>query len=302
VFISNYAIRNWAEFQRLETVSLSGSAPIFLLTLVMLALAALRYWFIIKEFVPSSSYLNALRHVSLSRFLNLILPQSGLAYKAYALRYNDELSKSQTTSSILAFIWIDIGFTLLSITCFIALVQHNLEVASLPLLPAVAVATAAFFLVTLGGKSIVLTISRRLENYATPYSLTSFLNHMAKVFEFVVRPKLLVVAAVVIPINFWLGIVRLEYSFLLFDISADWALLGLFVALNRLSTVIPITPGNLGVLEIVFGLVGAQLGIGMAAGITVALTLRVINFVSLATVSAIMLLHARITRERLTGL
>ena len=65
--------------------------------------------------------------------------------------------------------------------------------------------------------------------------------------------------------------------FLSLDIPANLPALALFYILLKLSTQIIITPGNLGVRELAYGILSEQTHIGMAEGIIISVIIRILG-------------------------
>lgn len=62
-----------------------------------------------------------------------------------------------------------------------------------------------------------------------------------------------------------------------FDIEPQITVLIIFYSLFKLSTFVNITPGNIGIQEIAYGFLADQLGIGMAQGILISVTIRMLG-------------------------
>ena len=65
------------------------------------------------------------------------------------------------------------------------------------------------------------------------------------------------------------------------DIDVSVSTVVVFFVLLQLSTYVNITPGNLGLLELGFGALGAQLGIGLVGGLLVAALIRISGYSAL---------------------
>jgi uncharacterized membrane protein YbhN (UPF0104 family) len=70
--------------------------------------------------------------------------------------------------------------------------------------------------------------------------------------------------------------------FTVFDIRVSIPVLVVFYALYKVSTFIVITPGNIGIQEVVYGFLSEQIGIGMAQGVLVAALIRVVGVFSIS--------------------
>ncbi len=64
--------------------------------------------------------------------------------------------------------------------------------------------------------------------------------------------------------------------FLFFNVNVDLPALALFYALFKLGTFIVLTPGNIGVQEVAWGILSEIMGIGMAQGVLVSVFIRVV--------------------------
>ena len=88
------------------------------------------------------------------------------------------------------------------------------------------------------------------------------------------------------------------FLFQLIGVTAKISELALFVGLNKVSNILVVTPGNLGIVESLYGALSGMLGIGVAQGVSAALILRAVVFLILVCLSAILLF---LKRQKVSG-
>lgn len=213
----------------------------------------------------------------LGRFLNLIFPQSGNIYRSVCLKKEYDIAYTHYISGFASFAWMDMILNfLLAAGCILAF-QSDWQIHGWRIW--------LFFLVL----SIVATF--------LPFLLLTLLNS----FEFQrrgidwLRGKLTEVLSisltnlrdgVYISKVVFLGLVVFFRTVLIYylifrslEINPGLTVLIMFYVLFKCSTFIVITPGNIGVQELAYGVLGEQLGIGMAEGILASLVTRVVSTV-----------------------
>lgn len=215
------------------------------------------------------------RIVILGRFLTLLAPQAGNIYRSIALKKHYQIPHTRYASSFFSFIWMDACVNLLLTLAIVAIVEPGLMIGRLRavLLLAVSIVAivaapllieAVFGLFSFKNKKLGWLHSKIAEMLRVSVSNLRDARFMLKVF-----------VTGVVGLGNTLAIFYLCFRCL--DLPIKLPTLALFFMIMRLSTHIAITPGNLGVREIAYGIVSDQMNFGMAQGILISVIIRVIG-------------------------
>jgi uncharacterized membrane protein YbhN (UPF0104 family) len=214
-----------------------------------------------------------------SRFLNGALPQAGSAYRAVALKHQLALSYRGFIAVHLA----AAGFELLLLV--------PLAVWLLAAGPASAPPPPALLLVV-SLLSIALVVVSRPRNAAGSGAPAA--TSIAALTVLASRswlPVMLQTGAVLA-----LAAVMQWLAFSAVGLALDLRILVVFVLLNRISQYVSITPGNIGVRELAYGLAGSAIGVSETAAVAASLLLRVLTWLVLLALLAGLRLEATLRR------
>jgi len=285
--------QNLHEFFFLSTIRWVTLIPIVFLTLVIFILGAFRYYLIVKEMKASVPFVDVFRHLMIARFLNKLLPQSGIIYRAHAFKKENDMSYGSFLASFIAFVWLELVLTILVATIIVAVYQPGLSANNIPMLPLLLV--FSFFLLAITFLSRILPVDAENSGEAVStlgYSKRLFFRLISQIgcfFELARTPRLLLTGGLIIIINTALSVLKMFFLFQLIGVTAKISELSLFVATNTTLNMLVLTPGNLGIIEGLFGFLSGAIGIGAAQGVTVALILRAVTFLILAVLSGLLL-------------
>jgi uncharacterized membrane protein YbhN (UPF0104 family) len=215
------------------------------------------------------------------KFFNNVLPQSGNIYRSSSLKKLIKTNHFGYASAFFFFIWIDVFFNFLIGFIFLIFFDPFLEIYGI---------NGIILFFSGGILAIILPkTSHLLLNYLRPKNkaLLEFQNRIqfallsseAHLTNFVFISKIffsgLVLAGLTITIYFLL--------FNLFGAPLKISKLILFFILFKLTTYINLTPGNIGIRELFYGILSSQVGESVAVGVVVSGVIRVLHFLVLLT-------------------
>ncbi len=213
------------------------------------------------------------------RFANTLLGQSGAVYRAVVLKKRHQFPYTSFISADVFAAWFDVLFSLLLALVSMAIFAPRQEIggvnAQLVLLMTLVVCT---------GGPVVL--ERGLRRIKTPWKrLDALRMKLHGMFEAALKSlcdlSVLMRMSVATLVSFALGALFLGLSFLAIGCTVSVPAAILFLALFKLSTVVVITPGNLGIRELAYGLLSAGMGIGMSEGVLASLIVRALHYLAL---------------------
>ncbi len=211
----------------------------------------------------------------LARFLNTVFSQMGNVYRGLILKRDYGITYTKYIGGHTSMTWLDTALNLILALVIVLVVQPDFQIGRVLAWPALAVlvvlvvalpVTCGWLLGAFSFKNRGLdwTHQRLQQVVAITQSNLNDPAYWGKLFV------LGVFQFVRTCITFYL-------YFLCFDIQVDLATLAVFYAVFKLGILVTLTPGNLGVQEIVWGVLGENMGIGMAQGVLVSMLIRVVG-------------------------
>ncbi len=213
--------------------------------------------------------------VILGRFLTLLAPQAGNIYRSIVLKKHYRIPHTRYASSFFSFVWMDACVNLILAVLIVLIVQPKLSIGRID---AVYLLTGLFVLILVAPiltEVILRLVKFRNERLSWLHGRLSemFSVSVANLRDGVFMLKFLLTGMVA----FVDAIAIFFLCFRAMDMSINLPALALFYVVLRLSTFIIITPGNLGVREIAYGIISEQMKFGMAQGILISIIIRIIG-------------------------
>lgn len=254
------------------------------LQVLLLFATAATHHFVIQEVsgvtIPRSTWA---RLFVVARFLNNVVPQVGNAYRAARLRTDWGVSLTAYLSAYVAFMWLLTSFNFLLATVVVVVTGQTFDIAGVP--APLLLGTGLVGLVT--GPLLVNLLFERLPALEGRLGwlhrrLQVFLDGSINAFT---RPSVLarglllaMVAAALATAVTWTGFRALGNTLTLPQVLV-------FYVIIQLSSFVQVTPGNIGLQEVAFGLLANEFGIPIAAGVLASALIRLIGLAALAVVA-----------------
>jgi len=276
VYIIRYFIKN-----RQDLDLVFGLNPLILLGLgglIVLAflIYALRFAIILKKCsgrkVPFYFWFKI---VILGRYLNLITPQAGNIYRGVMLKKNYQITYTRYLSSFFSFTWIDTCLNLLLALAVICFVQPEMEIGGLRVWVLIGVLGILVAVVPIGLEALFKRVKFQNRYAGWIHGKLSELLRVSVGSARDVRYMTKFVLTGVIA--FAISIAAFYLCFLSIEVKVSLPGLALFYVVLKLSNQVIITPGNLGVREIVYGVMSEMMQIGMGQGILISVIMRIIS-------------------------
>ena len=276
VYIVKYFYANWDSLQIAFKINKLMIACIIFISVTTLITFAYRFKIIMHKCSGKNPpFWQWFKVIMLARFYNLFFAQSGNIYRGVELKRRFGISYTDYVSASVSFGWMDICLDLIITEAIIILIRPDFmlgvfkayQFVALLLLVIICLPIFADFLLKRisTNASTLLWIKSKLSQVLTAtISNIKDLSYLAKIVIWG-----LLVAAQTLIVYYIL--------FKSFDIKLDIPSLMLFYALLKLSSTVIITPGNIGIQEIAFGVLSTQIGGGMAQGILISAISRVLG-------------------------
>lgn len=219
------------------------------------------------------------------RFLSLFVPQMGNVYQGVRLKRIFEVSYTAYLSSKFSLAWIDFVFNLLFAAVVIIVADYSFFILGLP----APVILLIFAILIALMPPIVLYILRSLRIQAR---IVGWMMEKVQILlkitveNIMDAPYLLrIISMGIILFSITCGII-----YICFDALGAHSSVGaivLFCTLLKLSDHVSLTPGNLGIREVLFGLLSDFFGMGVSEGILVSIICRVIFQIEIMLIVAV---------------
>lgn len=222
----------------------------------------------------------------LGRFLNMIVPQLGAIYRSVRLKKDYQITYTRYVSGFFSHAWLGCSFNLVAALVMIVLLSPDLRIG-----PVQAIYPVLGLVVVLGLGPVLLEAlwSVRVIEVRALSWLHAKLAEMLRVSVQSLRDRAYLTRFLLLALVLLVQACAIFYlCFLSLGIPVEPAAVILFYVLLQLSTYVNVTPGNLGVQEIAFGLLADQMGIGMGEGMLVSVLLRVTGYIALFAVALAM--------------
>ncbi len=279
-YIAYFFSANGDDLRLLLSIRPEHVVALILLQVLYLLLHGYRYRIVLEQCSDRSiAYWPWFRLFVLGRFLNTVLPQSGNLYRGLLLKDVWGVTYTRYVTAFFSFAWMGNCLNLLIALAMVALVDPGLRVGVVP-----AGLLVASLLLALAGLPVLLDRFSRGVRIRARY--VSWIHDKVSEVLRVSVGNLRDARYLRRMLGF--GLLAFAAACTIFGacfhglgISVGFAEMALFYVILQISTHVHVTPGNLGVQELGFGILGEQMGIGMGEGMLVSALLRVSGYLAL---------------------
>jgi uncharacterized membrane protein YbhN (UPF0104 family) len=216
------------------------------------------------------------RLTSVGQFLNQFVPQLGNVYRAVVLKRDHGLSYLSYASALFAFVWLDTLMALVIALVVIAVLEPALALLGVPALLVLLLVIAA----VAAGPTVLHALFRRFRPSSTSRFRTRVVTLLATARDALESPRFLVRFFLVNVVTTAVHAGALFLGFLAVGSDIGVGGLVLFQVFIRLSHLVQVTPGNLGVNELAYGLLAHASSATVEQGVGVALLSRAVGTVT----------------------
>lgn len=281
VFVLATLVKEREVLLQARSIAAGDIFTIFVLLVLYFVLYAYRFVLLIEKHCGCRiGLLKWIRMLVVVRFLNNMVPQMGSIHRGIALKRDFGVSYTDYIAANLFFIWSDTVLNFLIALLLFWGGSTALELFGL---------SAGSFLALSSGALVAAPFLAHLVIgfIPNPPKLIQKLGQVAEEVVSGVKDLRYMFSTACIAVVSFL-ITSHVFRVLLGTVGAevDLATLAVFYALYRLTFHINITPGNVGIREIAYGLLCAQAHIGMSKGLLIAAELRVLSILVLLIIAA----------------
>ena len=268
----------------LDALDLGATLLLVALQVVYLVVQSGRFHVVLVKLADTRVGFGAwLQLFVIGRFLNLFLPQAGNVYRAVELKRRHAVGYTRFAAAFVNAPWVAMVLNFVLGAAVVALAQPEARVGSWPLAWLLALAAGVTAAAPLVAAVLLPLVPRRFRLLAW---LHGRLSEMVAVtlgslrdVGYLLRVVAWTLAAFVqATAMLWVGFVALGS-----DVGLAQAVA--FYVLLQLATYVPLTPGNLGVQELAFGVLAVGLGSAAVDGVIVSALVRVTGVIALVVMA-----------------
>ena len=211
-----------------------------------------------------------------SRMANNLVSKSGSVYKAYILKNSFDFTYTHYFHVATMYSWLKVFMNLVLVSLCLLLFMPELKFGDYSALLIMGLLSIVVFLSPFAIDRVFYFLKPKTGFMLTIYNkvarIIMALIENAKDITFMSKLISLIL------MQFGLYVVLFKILFTGINIDIGYAELSLFIAIQQVSVLLFITPGNIGVRELLYGVVGGAIGIGVAEGVVVSALLRVVTY------------------------
>ena len=266
ILVGKFLANNKESLSRLESLRLWHLAGLYALYVVTLFINAYRTYLIIRSLAQHHiSFWVWYKLFIMSRMGNILLSQAGNIYRAAVLKGRYGLSYTTYINFYLFFAWVTTLINFALVFCLILLLRPVLTIAGINGLALMGILIAVILLGPILAEKILKILRPRsgflAKVFGKLHGMIVTMMHQGT------NARLMTKLVALGFMHVTIGVLLLGIVFRGMGVEPNVPDLALFLALYKLSTLIVLTPGNLGIREMAFGFLSQALGIGMAEGI-----------------------------------
>ncbi len=225
--------------------------------------------------------------LTLARFYNFIFAQSGNIYRGIEFKKKFGIAYTDYISAGISFTWMDLSIDLILSMIIISLVRPDLRLFGCKANIVVALIAACIILLPIAANFVLKAVLVKMPPLVWIKSklsqvISAALNNI-KDIKYLAK---IIIWGLLVTVQ---TIFVYHLVFKSFSFKLNLPALMLFYSLLKISSVFIITPGNIGIQEIAFGVLSSEIGTGMAEGILISAFIRVIGT---STIIAIVIVAA----------
>ena len=272
------------DLSALRQVSLVSILVLTLLQIAFIVVQSGRYHAVIVKCAETRvPFFAWLRLFLIAQVLNLFVPQAGNVYRGFELKRAFGVSLTRYVAAYVNAPWIAMVLYFTLGAAVVGVIGQDIVIAGLPLAVLLGVAAIVMAVAPFAGRAMLMVLPQRYRPIAW---LRRRLGEVLSVTMTSVRDPAYVSRMLLWTLaSFVLGVALFWVGFGAVRIEVGLAPVVAYFVVLQLTTFVMITPGNLGVRELAFGVLAASLGAAVFEGVLVSALLRATKYIALLAFS-----------------
>ncbi len=294
-----YIYKHRADFAIVSSIHLANLMPVVVLIAIGQVIVSYIFHLLLTFISHPLSFVTTFKYFVVGRFMNKFVPFSGGVYRTVMFKKKANVSYLKSIATLVSFSWLNVLFSLMAGIIFIGIYDPFLRFQKIPIL-------ALFIFLLVAQALFVPILSSVLKKYFATASETATVSDSAILSGFrqihkmggdilfwivaVMKNKaLLFKSGLIMFFDICFNMIVLYFLFHSLGTVTTIPFLILLVVTMRLSTVVEITPNNLGIREFVYGFLAGGMGQTMAQGIIVSILYRLAGGLTQGVMSLILI-------------
>lgn len=280
-----YYMRNPGKLPDWNSVRWNFFIWIIVLSALSNLIAGCAYFLVVKRALHDLHIFTVIRAFIISRSLNLITPQGGTVFRAITLKEKASFSYSQYSATLSACVWLDLCLAApmaLVALCFVPDSRERNQIMVFFLLCWGVLLVSAWLLALWNRLNFIRRIPFLRDDIRTRLSdISELIDSLIKCPRMIIGYGILVMFGNILNgFRFWL-------CFGMVDAWISWPQAFATGIVVKACNMFSVTPGNLGVIEGIVGLMGELFGSTLGAAVIAGFAYRFASYIALFVMSAI---------------
>ncbi|MBN1948356.1 MAG: flippase-like domain-containing protein [Candidatus Cloacimonetes bacterium] len=282
-YITIYIFKHTDEFRVVRGVAFLDLLLLLLAQFSYLFFSAWQLLIIKRKFGLSGiDFPNWFRVFLIARFLNQFLPQGGNLYRALKLKKEYGFPYEKYLLSFSFFVWFNLFLSLILLLVAMTIVNSDYRIAEYKIYFLLIIIIFALLLFPVLGFVLDTKKKHRRKFLSRLVDLYHQFGYSIKDRKFLAKMLLLGI------VNFLIYLTVMYLCFRSLDLSPDLVILTVFSILLKLSFLVILLPGNLGLTEVMSGILSSMSGYEFGIGIIISALSRISVYLLLAVLGLLL--------------
>ncbi|MCC6933109.1 MAG: flippase-like domain-containing protein [Deltaproteobacteria bacterium] len=278
ILLGRYIVNHLNDFAAIRNIGLRDTLILVVLQMILIFTGAAQFHVVVKMFGCLIAYPRWLLIYVHARLLNLLVPQSGNAYRATALKINHQFSITAYGVALITFSYLNSLTALILTWLTVLLVDINLRIRGELLVEWLGLAVIGAIIVS---ALMVRCQAMMAERWGAENGKLVTLARVLKDLSFSLRGLKCVSQVFLIGlIGHILGLFMNWFCFVKLNVDVPISHLALLRFAKNVTDSISITPGNFGVRESMYAIINSETNGLVSAGIIVAAWSSIVSIVA----------------------
>jgi uncharacterized membrane protein YbhN (UPF0104 family) len=288
--LARYVYSHLEEFKVIREASVGLISAQIALCIALLILNAIQSFIVLKSFGLSIPFSAWFRIAVYARFLNRFFPQAGNAYRLGELKLSHGFPISRYLASFAAFSVLNRLLTLLYVLVIVLIWKPGLAIAGFN------IGALLFFILLAACAGLIVARTACRFGRARWSEYSKYVDRIAELMECVVQcfinPRIIGGVFVLSLASLFISVYANWLCFEAFGASVSFPALAILKFAKSTTDSVSVTPGNVGVTETLYGVLGQELQSGAAVSILVAAFLNITAIIGVALITGVLMLFS----------
>jgi len=276
-FIARYFVVHKDDLAQLKNIKIEFILSLSFLYFTIFLLIALKMLIVLRKFgLKNLSLFSWFKVYVVSRFVNSHITQGGNLYRALKLKKDHQFPYTNSIGTLTLFTWFETLFVLIFSLIILCCIDIKIFQSSPQILWALLIAIFSLITIPFLGKPVLDKLNPKNPGLVWIHEkVTTVVENLMSNYK---DRRLIANFIFLSLLIFIIHLLIINTSFLALGVSLPLSMIILFSIITQLSGQFSITPGNLGITEMMWGYLAEVLGNSFGQGILACAILRVVLY------------------------